>query len=173
MFETALSTNGKEIGEELFRQYGEAKIGMAELSFGNVGSETKVDLRETKRLADKYGVKIWSFHLPFMPFKTVDISSTDEELRKSSIEYLTALMIKAVKETGVKLFVIHPSGEPIEEAARRDRMECAKKSLKVLASVAAENGAVLAVEDLPRTCLGRDSDDILELISADDASCLF
>lgn len=168
MFETALSTNGKEISEELFRQYGEAKIGMAELSFGNVGSETKVDLRETKRLADKYGVKIWSFHLPFMPFKTVDISSTDEELRKSSIEYLTALMVKAVKETGVKLFVIHPSGEPIEEAARRDRMECAKKSLKVLASVAAENGAVLAVEDLPRTCLGRDSDDILELISADN-----
>ena len=168
MFETALSTNGKKIGEELFRQYQEAGIGMAELSFGAVGSETLVDLREIKSFADRYGVKIWSFHLPFMPFLTVDISSCDEKLREDSVRYLTELMKKAVEETGVRLFVIHPSGEPIEETSRKSRMNCAKESLKALAAAAAEIGAVIAVEDLPRTCLGRDSDDILELLSADD-----
>lgn len=168
MFETALSTNGKSIGEELFRQYQEAGIGMAELSFGAVGSEKLVDLREVKRFADQYGVKIWSFHLPFMPFLTVDISSTDENLRENSVCYLTELMKKAYEETGVRLFVIHPSGEPIEEASRKSRMDCAKESLKTLAAAAEKIGAVIAVEDLPRTCLGRDSDELLELLSADD-----
>ena len=37
-----------------------------------------------------------------------------------------------------------------------------------LADVAAENGAVMAVENLPRTCLGRDSSDMLQLLEADD-----
>ena len=45
-------------------------------------------------------------------------------------------------------------------------MECAKKSLARLAEIAAECGAIIAVENLPRTCLGRDSAEILELISA-------
>lgn len=37
-----------------------------------------------------------------------------------------------------------------------------------LSHIASECGAVIAVEDLPRTCLGRDSDEILQLISVDE-----
>jgi sugar phosphate isomerase/epimerase len=47
-------------------------------------------------------------------------------------------------------------------------MECAKSSLKKLAEVAAEYGAVIAVENLPRTCLGKNSEEMLELLSADE-----
>jgi sugar phosphate isomerase/epimerase len=63
-------------------------------------------------------------------------------------------------------FVVHASGEPIADPERRDRMECAKRSLKRLAEAAAECGATIAVENLPRTCLGRDSAEVAELISA-------
>jgi sugar phosphate isomerase/epimerase len=45
-------------------------------------------------------------------------------------------------------------------------MECAKKSLVLIAEHLKSKNAVLAVEDLPRTCLGRNSSDILELCSA-------
>ena len=48
-------------------------------------------------------------------------------------------------------------------------MECAKRTLAALADFAAQFNAVIAVENLPRTCLGRDSKDILELLSAHDA----
>lgn len=46
-------------------------------------------------------------------------------------------------------------------------MSQAKKSLAFLAEFAGKHGAVIAVEDLPRTCLGRNSSDIKELLSAD------
>ncbi len=47
-------------------------------------------------------------------------------------------------------------------------MKCSMESLDKLAEAAHECGAVIAVEDLPRTCLGHDSDEILRLISAND-----
>ena len=80
-------------------------------------------------------------------------------------------MIKRASEIGIERMVIHASGEPVPEdaAGRRERMECAKDSLARLADVAASCGCVIAVEDLPRTCLGRNSDEILELIGAHDA----
>ena len=63
------------------------------------------------------------------------------------------------------MFIIHPSGEPIDESDRPTRMATAKASLKKLAEYGDTVGAVFAVEDLPRTCLGNSSAEILELIS--------
>lgn len=113
--------------------------------------------------AKKYGITLWSFHFQFMPFEDIDISVPS--LAEKSVEALKDQMTKANK-IGIKLFVIHPSGEPIEESDRRVRIECSKNSLKELAEYADSIGCVIAVEDLPRTCLGRDSADVLELISA-------
>ena len=45
-------------------------------------------------------------------------------------------------------------------------MSCAKAHLASLAEIAKQYGAVIAVENLPRTCLGRNSDEMLVLISA-------
>ncbi len=47
-------------------------------------------------------------------------------------------------------------------------LETAGKTLSQLADIAEKNGAVVAVENLPRTCLGRDSYDIKKIISHDD-----
>ncbi|MBR6634751.1 MAG: TIM barrel protein, partial [Clostridia bacterium] len=47
-------------------------------------------------------------------------------------------------------------------------MNCAKDSLSRLAEIADREGAVLCVEDLPRTCLGRNSEEIAELVSVDE-----
>jgi len=61
---------------------------------------------------------------------------------------------------------VHPSAEPIADAERRNRMDCAKESLALLAETAKKYGAIIAVEDLPRSCLGRNAAEIQELISA-------
>lgn len=124
------------------------------------------DYNRVKTLADKYNIELWSYHLPFFPFATNDISSTDEAIRSSSVEMQKSLINKAGK-IGIKRFVIHPSAEHIEIEDRRDRLLCSKKSLTQLADEAEKFGAVICVEDLPRTCIGRCSYEICELIKDD------
>ncbi len=124
-----------------------------------------INFKEVKELADEIGVNIWSFHLPFWPFDEIDISMPS--LAEKTVEYLK-YFIKNGAEIGIDKFVIHASGEPIAEEDRPVRMETAKKSLKELAEYADKYGAIIVVENLPRTCLGRDSRDMLMLLSADE-----
>lgn len=166
MLKIGLSSCGKPICEELFRKYAEAGIDYMEVSVGLEEAEV-LDWPSIFAWSQKYGVKLWSFHLPFCPFSKIDISSPNEELRQSSVARLSAFIMQ-VSDFGVQTFVIHPSGEPIAEDKRPEYMAQAKKSLKELADVADKCMATLAVEDLPRTCLGRNSSDMLELVSADD-----
>jgi len=111
-------------------------------------------------------MKLWSYHLQFMPFEQVDVSAPDENLRLQSVARLGEQMRKAAA-IGIDKFVIHPSGEPIEEDERAKHMAQAQKSLAALAAAADALGGVLCVEDLPRSCLGRDSSDVLQLLEAD------
>jgi sugar phosphate isomerase/epimerase len=166
MLKIGLSSCGKVISEELFKSYSEAGIECMEIS---VDLETGDNLNWPFlfEMSQKYGVELWSYHLPFHPFNVIDIASPDEELRQRSVDKCADLMIK-ISDFGVKVFVIHPSGEPIDEDKRSIHMEQAKKSLKTLADVADKCMVTLAVEDLPRTCLGRNSSDMLELVSADE-----
>ena len=122
--------------------------------------------RELSALSEKYGVKIWSMHLPFGSFTVLDLSNP--ALAEHTVEYYAEL-IKKGAEIGVDKFVLHPSGEPIKDEERRLRMETAKASLGALAKIAAKHGAVICVENLPRTCLGKNSEEIAELVSAHPA----
>ena len=163
MYKIGLSSCGKTINEALFAAYAAAGIDVMEISPG-MDAYASLNYEEMAALSRKYGVEIRSFHLPFMPFDKIDISRP--ELAEASIAYLSELMERAAS-IGIKIFVVHPSGEPIAEADRPARMAQAKESLARLAEVARTFGAVIAVEDLPRTCLGRSADDVEELISAD------
>ncbi len=161
MYEIGLSTPGF-INEKLFSDMAEAGIKHIEISVNKSQSE-KINYDELKAWSEKYGVNLWSFHLPFYPFAEIDISKPD--LAEQSVEYLAGYIKKASK-IGIRRYVIHASGEPIDENDRKSRMECAKNSLFKLAEIAKENDSIICVEDLPRTCLGRNSADILELVSA-------
>ncbi len=161
MFEIGLSTPGY-VNEELFKQYRESKIKYMEISPSS-DKYKDLDFVKLKEWSEKYEVKLWSFHLPFLPFERIDISK--ESLAKQSVEYLCSF-IKKGAEIGIDKFIIHASGEPIDDCERAERMECAKRSLSKLADYAANYGAVIAVEDLPRSCLGRDSNEMKELLSA-------
>ena len=164
MYKIGLSTTASRNTEELFSSCAKAGVEVVEISRPK-GEVDALDYNELKSLSDKYGVKIWSFHLPFWPFSEIDISR--EDLAEKSIEYLCNIIDKATG-IGIDKFVIHASGEPIEDEDRKGRMECAKKSLDTLAQYAKERGAIICVEDLPRSCLGRSISDICELISAND-----
>ena len=161
MLEIGLSTPGF-VNEQLFADMARAGIKHIEISVDKWKSE-QLNYAELKAWSQKYGVNLWSFHLPFWPFDEIDISHPD--MAEKSIEYLTGYIRKA-SAIGIDKFIIHASGEPIAENDRKSRMECAKKSLCTLAEIAKECGSIICVEDLPRTCLGRSSQDMKELLSA-------
>lgn len=163
MYKIGLSTpSNEELTEELFKSCTEAGISHIEISVSNELSK-KLDYEKIKEWADKYGITLWSFHLPFWPFSEIDVSKP--EIADCTVEYLKTYIDKASK-IGIDKFIIHASGEPIDECERAVRMETAKKSLATLAEYAKERGALIAVENLPRTCLGRNSSDIKELLLA-------
>lgn len=162
-----LSTCGsKPIDDSLFLGCAEAGIGCVEITL-NHGLYDGFDYEAAMKLAEKYSVEIWSCHLPFSPFATNDISSTDEEKRQNSIA-LQKSIIQRAGDAGIRRFIIHPSGERIEFPERRSRLLCSKDSLSVLADEAEKFGAIICAEDLPRTCIGRSSYDLCELTKDDD-----
>ena len=161
MYRIGVSTP-KEIDEEMFRLYSRAGITHMEVSVNKHLSEA-LDFDKLHEWSEKYGVELYSFHVPFWPFDEIDISMP--QLAKVSVEYIKGYIDKGTK-IGIDKYIIHPSGEPIDECDRAKRMETAKQSFYTLAEYAKEKGAVICVENLPRTCLGRDSADILELLSA-------
>lgn len=160
MYQIGVSTP-REINEEMFKLYNEAGITHMEVSVDKWLSE-KLDYSKLLEWSKKYRVELYSFHLPFCPFNEVDISLP--EIAKESVEYLKGYIDKGT-EIGIDKYIIHPSGEPIAEDDRQIRLEIAKNSLYKLAEYAKAKNAHICVENLPRTCLGRDSKEILELLS--------
>ena len=124
------------------------------------------DYEKTVRNAGKAGIEVWSVHLPFAPFSEIDPSSLDEKTRRFTVERQGEVIRKA-GAAGIRHFIVHASGEPIPVEERRDRLLRAAESLETLAGIAEDTGGVVCVEDLPRTCIGRNSYEILELLKED------
>lgn len=154
------------LNEENFKALKKSEISAIEIS-KPAEEYQDINYREIKELSDIYGVELWSFHLPFAPFEKIDPSSIDKSIRENTVTYFSEL-IKKGSDIGIDKFIVHPSSEPIPEEQRPERLKYAMLSLDTLAEVAAKNGACIAVEDLPRTCLGNTADEINKLISAND-----
>ena len=166
MFKVGLSSCGRELNAQTFRDYAEAGIGYMEISMAAERYDD-LDIKAVSALSREYGVELWSYHLPFSPFSRINPASLDADVRAFTAEYFEKLM-KAAADEGISRFVAHASGEPIAPADREASMAYAMESLDALAEKAAKMGAVIAVEDLPRSCLGNCSGDMLRLISAND-----
>ena len=164
MYNIGLSAYGLKINEELFAAYKSAGISEMEIS-APAHEHSFLNWKGIWEWGNRHNVGLWSYHLPYDPFDKLDISRKD--LAEYSVAYLKELM-KPACDVGIDKLVIHPSGEPINDDERSERMLCAKESLAMLAETAEKCGAKLAVEDLPRTCLGRNSEEIKELVSVHD-----
>lgn len=170
MFSIGLSSCGKELEEKLFADYKKAGITHMELS-ADAEYLAELDFNAVKALADAYEVRLWSMHIPFSPFFFLDPS--DPEKQDVTLAYFRWCILKGA-DIGIRTSVVHPSAEPIAECDRALRMQTAKQTLSALADFAKQFDALIAVENLPRTCLGRDSRDMLDLLSAHpDLRCCF
>lgn len=166
MYKIGLSSCDKKICDELFENYKKTGIELIEISVSNLEQSNALDFEIIDTLSRKYGITLWSFHLPFYPFDELDISN--EKLVDFTLSYYESI-IKKASAIGIDKFIVHPSGEPIDVSDRPKRMQTAKKTLFALAEIAKKYGAVIAVENLPRTCLGNCSAEMQELLSAHES----
>ena len=164
MLKIGMSSAGRIINEELFADY--AKHGIAAVEISPNWSEYKhLNYKALKEYSDKYGVELWSYHLPF---QTTDIATTDRAWRLCSMEY-TFELIKQASEVGIRRFVAHASVEFTgNDDQRAETLAIAKESVSQLADFAANYGSVICVEDLPRRCLGNCSEELLDILSVND-----
>lgn len=108
------------------------------------------------------GLKVWSVHLPYS--RTLDVSVTDDSLRNANVQFIAEMMEMSAEIFRPGRFVLHPSSEPIAPEERPDRLANSHASIGILAEVARKVGVTLCVENLPRTCLGQNSAEMLQLI---------
>lgn len=166
-----LSSCGKAFDKALFLTYASAGIDVMELSL-DANGYASIDYEIVSEWSAQTGVEVRSFHLPFYPFETNDVSSLDEDVRQNTID-MHKRYIKAAAAVGIKIFVLHPSAEPIKSEERTLRLENARASINTLAQFADEIGALIAVENLPRTCLGNCSTEINYLTDNSKAKVCF
>ncbi|MBO5786687.1 MAG: sugar phosphate isomerase/epimerase [Clostridia bacterium] len=161
-WKTAISTANTSV--EFLKELAANEITAIELSVSE-WEYMNIDWESVGKNARESGIELWSYHLPFGD--SVDISANEAERRARAVDKNKSLIKKACG-IGIKRFIIHPSYEPICDDERESRMINARKSLKELAEYAEPFGAVICVEDLPRSCLGHDVAEMKRLVSADE-----
>jgi sugar phosphate isomerase/epimerase len=118
--------------------------------------------KELHALAKSHGVSVSSIHLPFCDGNP---ASRNEGLREAVITMQRTLMELAA-ENGTSIAILHPSAEPYGEEERPHRIELAIDMVARLTDAANACGVTLALENLPRTCLCRSSDEMRAFLDA-------
>lgn len=119
----------------------------------------QLDWASVRVWSARYGVFVRSFHLPFYPFEHNNLASLDAAVRKETVG-MHAEYLRRLSEAGIRYAVVHPSGEPNDPADRADMLKACAESLNALAEQAKKQSVTLCVENLPRTCIGRDGEEM-------------
>ncbi len=157
MWKIGKTSGGHPLNRETFELFKRGGIDAIEIRDPPQGYDN-IDYSELVSLSREYDLELWSYHIPFV---CGDISSSKQA--DKAVPHIERLIDKAA-ENGIKKFIIHASFEPISDVERPERMARSKENLFHLAEFSKQRNAVMCVESLPRTCLGRNSTEILELI---------
>lgn len=144
-----------------------AEIGIDALELADAEGYEPTDWKNVPKWSKQYGVQAWSYHLPVVWGNEIYHPATfdAEEWKRSYAAYEN--WIQHCGEAGLKCIVIHPSIEPYLTAEEREnRMQAAIQHLGEVSDLCKKNGLVLAVENLPRTCLGANSDEMLRIMDS-------
>ncbi len=118
---------------------------------------------EYKKAADEAGMTIWSVHIPFG--WEYDLSTPDPVLQERSRQYILFSLELAKGLGKYEKAVLHTSFEPIKPEKRDAHIMALRNALTELGPLVEKDYQVrLAVEDLPRTCLGNSSAEMLQIL---------
>jgi sugar phosphate isomerase/epimerase len=114
------------------------------------------------RLVGEGVIRVGSIHLPFGG--AWDFSVADEAARRAAVARQLAV-IDQCAPLGASQLTLHASAEPIDPAERRTRLDQALRSLEQLLPAARRHGLRLAIEWLPRSCVGNKEEELFALVA--------
>lgn len=126
------------------------------------GSEKKKMLKEMLSLSS---VSAFSIHAQFG--EEYDFSNLDEDNYLSGISNALE-SIELCRFFDAEMVVFHSSNEPVLKEERSARIGRVKKALESLSVEAARTGTKIALEFLPRDCIGNNVDELLDIIAEFD-----
>lgn len=163
MYKIGISTCGnKPTDLDGFRAMKSAGIDAAEICKSDYRD---VDFRRIRSDADAAGIELFSVHSHTHP--SFDISSLDKESNQRALREFFWLADR-VSEIGIDKIVIHPTHtpEPFDQMLRGEKIKHAMECLDKLAEYGDKKGVIIAVENLPRTCLANTIEEHLYILSA-------
>lgn len=119
----------------------------------------------TKEMLERTGKKFITCHIPFS--RLDDISDPQEEVRICAVTRLRQQLDEAYF-FGCRIIVVHPSMEVGSSEPREIRIMQLRKSLHELAPALTAHGMVLALEWLPRHCMGNSLDELKRMLDRTD-----
>lgn len=156
--------DGRLQSEELMQKLKKSGINWVETgvrqSPGNMSF--KAHEKRLVKVIEKYrsfGIDVWSVHTPF----GVEIDISNPLYAEAGIDLYSKIM-ETCALAGVDKVIIHGSSEPIPQESRQQRIECCINSLERLY----RPDVKIALETLPRTCLGNSIDEMLYILRALD-----
>jgi sugar phosphate isomerase/epimerase len=111
----------------------------------------QAEVRATVEALRNSTLELWSVHAPFG--QDLDLSSLDDEMQQATLHAIKEAFCFAA-ELGCELVVVHPSAEPISPEERPARLARSREGLAELAKATSASGPRMAIEPLPRSCLG-------------------
>ena len=167
-FEAGLSV--RTASSRVIEGLSSSSIGFAEIHYfadKALEEQAKDYLEYRKRGGD--AVSVWSVHTPFGGWEW-DIACLDTTERKKIVNTLEP-SFKLARLTGARVVVVHPGLEiPLNVEKRQERLDACRESIREMAERFSDSNTKLAVEFLPRTCLGNSAEELLYLIDGCDPS---
>lgn len=166
-FEAGLSV--QRLSREVIGALCGSSIGLAEIAYfaEKTMDEQTGDYIEY-RSAGGDDLSVWSVHAPFG--LEWDTASLDTVERRRVVDALEP-SFELAKITGASIVVLHPGLElPVNVERRQERLDACRKSIEELAGRFARPEMRIAVELLPRDCLGNRAEELLYLTAGCDPS---
>lgn len=113
------------------------------------------------KMIQRTGKKVISYHVPFK--RADDIADPDEAVRLRAMSRLRAHIHEASRLSS-KLLIIHPSTEPIDQSKRDVYISQIRKSMLEIEGELKLNDMKIALEFLPRLCMGNSLDDMNKIL---------
>ncbi len=141
--------------------------GISAIEYSGASNIDDFDFPNVRKVCDEVGMTLWSLHSHMRP--DFDISSLEKDSNDAAIKELSELINRA-SAVGIDKVVVHPTHthEPFDQSTRSEKVKHSMHCLDILAEYAHKKGMFIALENLPRTCLGNTIEEHLTMLSAND-----
>lgn len=114
-------------------------------------------------MAKRHGLTLWSLHLPFGR-ETLNFCAPDEAERKRTL-CVQIENLHGAHALGIRYAIVH-GGIPLPQTERKKYFAIARENIAALQTEASRLGIAVCVESLAPSCIGRNAEELLSILSA-------